>query len=49
LVIDKEYGAQNVLATIYQHLGIDPNQTFPNFSGRPTYLLDDHRPIAELL
>jgi hypothetical protein len=48
-VIDREYGAQNVLATIYQHLGISPNQTFPNFSGRPTYLLDDQRPIVELL
>jgi hypothetical protein len=43
------YRAANVLATLYQHLGIDPATTLPDFSGRPMYLLDDRRTITELL
>jgi hypothetical protein len=39
----------HVLATLYHALGIDPAMTFPDFSGRPTYLLDDRDPIEELL
>ena len=42
-------GAQNVLATVYHALGIDPAQTLPDFGGRPMQLLDDGRPIAELI
>jgi hypothetical protein len=42
-------GAQNVLATLYHALGIDPAQTLPDFSGRPMRLLDDGTPIAELV
>jgi hypothetical protein len=38
-----------VLATIYHALGIDPNRQVPEFSGRPTALLDDGEPIAELI
>jgi hypothetical protein len=41
--------AQNVIATIYRQLGIDPAQTFPDFNGRPQYLLDDREPIEELI
>jgi hypothetical protein len=40
---------QNVLATIYQVLGIDPGTQFTDFNGRPQYLLDDREPIAELV
>jgi hypothetical protein len=43
------YTPQNVLATLYQFLGIDPTQTLPDHQGRPTALLDDCRPIAELV
>src|SRR5262249_51474440 len=43
------FGAQNVLATIYEALGIDLSITVPDFSGRPMYLLDDREPIAELV
>jgi hypothetical protein len=39
---------QNVLATIYHVLGIDPATTLPDFRGRPQYLLEDRAPIAEL-
>jgi uncharacterized protein (DUF1501 family) len=42
-------GAQNVLATVYHALGIDPALTVPDFTGRPMPLLDDREPIAELL
>ena len=40
--------AQNVFATLYRLLGIDPGQTLPDFNGRPQFLLDDREPIAEL-
>jgi Protein of unknown function (DUF1501) len=46
---EKPYRAQNVLATIYQFLGIDPSQTFMDNNGRPTHVLDDVKPIAELV
>jgi hypothetical protein len=44
----RPYGPQNVLATIYRFLGIDPSMTFPDHSGRPVYLLDEREPIQEL-
>ena len=40
---------QNIMATIYHVLGIDPRTTLPDFNGRPQYLLDDREPIAELV
>ncbi len=40
---------QNVLATIYSVLGIDLEATLPDFTGRPQFLLDDNKPIKELL
>ena len=47
--IGKPYTPQNVLATIYHVLGIDPAKTFPDYQGRPMYLLDDREKIQELL
>jgi Protein of unknown function (DUF1501) len=46
---DTPYRPQNVLATVYRILGIDPLATIPDLSGRPMYLLDEREPIAELL
>ena len=43
------YTPQNVLATLYGILGIDPASTLPDHQGRPIYLLDDRRPVAELV
>ena len=43
------YGPQNVLATLYRHLGIDPEQTLPDQGGRPMHLLDDVQPITGIL
>lgn len=42
------YRPENVLATVYQHLGIDPAQTFADLSGRPRYILEDRKVIREI-
>jgi hypothetical protein len=39
---------QNLFATLYHLLGIDPETTIPDFTGRPQYLLDERDPIQEL-
>jgi uncharacterized protein (DUF1501 family) len=45
----KRYSVQNVLATVYHVLGINPATTLPDPFGRPQYLLDDRERISELL
>jgi hypothetical protein len=45
----RPYSVSQVLSTLYQAVGIDPSQTFPNGSGRPMYVLDDRQPVTELL
>ena len=40
---------QNVIATIYDVLGVDLNTMLPDFGGRPQHLLDDNKPINELV
>jgi hypothetical protein len=40
---------QNIMATIYHSLGIDPSVQFTSGTGRPIYLLDEREPIAELV
>jgi hypothetical protein len=40
---------QNILATIYQLMGIDLETALPDFNGRPQYLLDDREPIRALV
>jgi uncharacterized protein (DUF1501 family) len=40
---------QNVMATIYHVLGIDPAATLHDFNGRPQYLLEDPQPIGEMV
>ncbi|MBY0229634.1 MAG: DUF1501 domain-containing protein [Gemmataceae bacterium] len=42
-------GPQNVLATVYHALGIDPTIKLNDFTGRPQPLLDDGEPIRDLL
>ena len=39
---------QNVMATIYGVLGVDPAAALTDFGGRPQALLDDRAPIREL-
>ncbi|MDB5390450.1 MAG: hypothetical protein JWM11_6096 [Planctomycetaceae bacterium] len=47
---DRPLTPQDLWATVYQHLGIDYNQTsFPDFRGRPMPILPSGAPISELL
>jgi Protein of unknown function (DUF1501) len=46
---DRKYTVPQLLSTLYQAIGIDPSQTFPNGSGRPMYILDEREPVTELL
>lgn len=46
--VDAPYRPENVLATVYQHLGIDPSVTFPDFNGRPRHVLERREPVAAL-
>ncbi|MBI1313572.1 DUF1501 domain-containing protein [bacterium] len=48
-VVEAPYQPQNVLTMIYRHLGIDPATTFPDYSGRPRYVLEERELIQELL
>jgi len=45
----RPYTPQNVLATLYHVLGIDPVTTLSDHQGRPVYLLDDREKVAELV
>jgi uncharacterized protein (DUF1501 family) len=45
----RAYTPQNVLATLYYVLGIDPTTTINDHQGRPIYLLDDREKVAELV
>jgi hypothetical protein len=47
--ITRPCSPQNLLATLYHVLGIDPMRTFVDHTGRPRYALDDSMPIAELV
>jgi uncharacterized protein (DUF1501 family) len=45
----RPYTAQNVLATIYRHLGIDPAVQIQTADGQTAPLLDERQVIEELL
>ena len=47
--VSRPLGPKNVLATVYRLMGIDPEEKVPDFNGRPQYLLDDGKPIRELV
>jgi hypothetical protein len=40
---------QDLMATVYRHLGIDPRASIPDFTGRPIAILPDGEPIRELI
>lgn len=40
---------QDLMATVYRHLGIDPQRTIVDYSGRPIYILSDGKPIGQLM
>jgi hypothetical protein len=45
---ERPYRPEDVLHTIYAHLGIDSALTFDDNSGRPRYVLERRNPIIEL-
>jgi hypothetical protein len=45
----RPFTPQNLLATLYYLLDINPARTFPDHNGRPQYLLDDRERIGQLL
>ena len=49
-VVDRPVSAQDFLATIYHHLGINAAQiTLPDLAGRPIPLIRDGKPVPELM
>ena len=40
---------QDLLSTVYRHLGIDPEMSFEDFSGRPIPILPGGKPISQLV
>jgi hypothetical protein len=48
--VERRLGVGDFLATVYHHLGIDPRQVvIPDFAGRPVPILQDGKPIPELV
>jgi len=47
--VERPLTPQDLLATIYRHLGIDHRQTLTDFSGRPIFVLPSGEPIRELI
>ncbi len=45
---DRPLDPGDLWATVYRHLGIDPEWTFPDHSGRPMPILPSGHPIREL-
>jgi hypothetical protein len=48
-VSNRPVSFQNVFATLYHNLGIDPATALPDRGGRPMMLLDEREPIRELI
>ena len=46
---ERPYSPQDLLATIYRHLGIDPTTSFIDLQGRPIPILGTGEPIRELI
>lgn len=47
--VDRLLSPNDLWATMYRHLGIDVEASFPDHNGRPMPILSDGQPIAELL
>ena len=48
-VKDRHLTPNDLWATVYRHLGIDPQVSFPDGKGRPMSILPFGEPIAELI
>lgn len=47
--LDNPLTPNDLWATVYRHLGIDPEMSFNDHSGRPLPILPDGKPIADLI
>lgn len=47
--VEKVYAPENLVSSVYLKLGINPDKILYNGVGRPTHLVSDPRPIAELM
>ncbi|MFM7111441.1 MAG: DUF1501 domain-containing protein, partial [Planctomycetota bacterium] len=47
--MEKIYGPENLVSSVYLKLGIDPGKILYGANGRPAHLVSDPRPIAELM
>jgi hypothetical protein len=47
--VERPLGPEDILATVYHVMGIDPKQTFNDFSGRPVSILDRGDVIREIV
>ncbi len=47
--VEAVYRPENVVATMYRHLGIDPAMTIRDLGGRPRHLLERRDVIQELI
>jgi hypothetical protein len=47
--VDRPLSPNDLWATVFQHLGIDYNHSFPDLHGRPMPILPDGAPIRELV
>ena len=47
--VERPLRPEDVIRTVYHVLGVDPLHEFPNESGRPMPVLNQGRPIAELI
>lgn len=46
---ERPLSPNDLWATVYRHLGIDPDAAFPDYNGRPMPILPFGKPIEELL
>jgi uncharacterized protein (DUF1501 family) len=47
--VERPLSPQDLLATIYRHLGIEPAAAIVDFTGRPVHILPHGEPIRELV
>ena len=47
--VERPLAPQDLMATIYRHLGIDYRSSIADFTGRPIQILSDGEPIRELI
>jgi len=47
--VENVYAPENLVSSVYLKMGIDPNKILYNSSNRPTHLVSDPRPIAEIM